>query len=174
MYVSFLCRLSVHSALLNANNTFSIHLPAAVPALHTTTRIMQPVSCNATIVLACTDLHAKARLRSNTDLSVDTSFCPTNSSETADNRIRVDITIFATNDLRNIFLLGMSSWSILYVAGLQPLSKQRRGLNSIKWRWKLLFLVATKFRMAEVSFHRKTKVIKERYWRFVSVVSVYW
>jgi hypothetical protein len=142
--------LSAHSALQNTNNIFFIHLPVAVPALHSDTRIIlvQSASCNAGIVLGCADLHKKARLRSDTHLSVDTSFCSTNSSATADNRTHVDITLFTISGLRNNFLLG--SWNILYVAGFQPISK-RRGLNPIQWQWKLFFLIVTKFRMAEVS-----------------------
>lgn len=97
---------------------------------------------------------------------------PYHSSATAENRNPADITLFTTNDLRNNFLLGVSSWHILCVAGLQHISK-RRGLNSIHWRWKLFFLITTKFRMAEGSIHPlalcKIKVIRECYWGFASV-----
>jgi hypothetical protein len=109
MYLSFICRFFVHSALLNVYSMFSIYLPVAVPVLHTNTRIVQPASCNATIVLTCTDLYAKARLRRDTHMSADTSFCPTNSFTTTDNRTRVDTTLFTTNDLRNNLLMGISS-----------------------------------------------------------------
>jgi hypothetical protein len=125
MFVSFLCRLSVQSALLNVNNMFSIHFSAALPSLHTNTRIVQASSCNATIALNCTDLHAKTRLRSDTHLSIYTQFWTINSSSTADNRTHVDIALTTANGLRNNFPLGISSWNILYVAGLQPVWKRR-------------------------------------------------